>query len=84
MRHALIAALLLLVPATASAATDDDYVSCLVGRSAVALLNDEAKDAESAQMIAYETCPQPELPDDIDLDGLQDMVNLMVERMAAE
>lgn len=83
MKRALFAAMLVF-PVTAFAATDDDYVSCLVGRSAVALLNDEAKDAESAQVIAYEACPQPVLPDDIDIDGLQDMVNLMVERMAAE
>jgi hypothetical protein len=83
MKHALVAAMLLL-PVPALASVDDDYVSCLVGRSAVALLNDEAKTAETAQQIAYETCPQPALPDDIDLDGLQDMVNLMVERMAAE
>jgi hypothetical protein len=83
MKHALIAALLV-VSTPAFASTDDDYVSCLVGRSAVALLNDEASNAETAQKIAYEACPQPPLPDDIDLDGLQDMVNIMVERMATE
>lgn len=83
MRKALFAALLI-VPTTAFAATDDDYVSCLVGQSAVALLNDEAKTAEEAQKLAYAACPQPALPDDIDLDGLEDMVNIMVERMAAE
>jgi len=83
MRSALLAALLVF-PAAAFANPDDDYVSCLVGRSAVALLNHEARDAEGAQVIAYEACPQPQLPDDIDLDGLEDMVNIMVERMAAE
>ena len=83
MKHALIAALLLF-PATAFASPDDDYVSCLVGRSAVALLNDEAKTAEAAQALAYAACPQPPLPDGIDLDGLEDMVNLMVERMAGD
>jgi len=82
MKTILIAALLISSPALAS--SDDDYVSCLVGRSAVALLNDEAKTAEAAQSLAYAACPQPALPDDIDLDGLEDMVNLMVERMAAE
>lgn len=83
MKSALVAALLML-PTPVFASADDDYVACLVGRSAVALLNNQAKDAEAAQHIAYESCQQPELPDDIDLDGLEDMVNLMVERMAAE
>ena len=83
MKHALIAALLF-IPSLAFASADDDYVSCLVGRSAVALLNDEAGSAETAQRSAYEACPQPPLPDDVDLDGLEDMVNIMVERMAAE
>lgn len=83
MKRALFAALLLF-PMAAHASPDDDYVSCLVGRSAVALLNEEASSAEAAQQIAYEACPQPVLPDDIDLDGLEDIVNLMVERMAAE
>lgn len=83
MKTILIAALLL-ISSPALASTDDDYVSCLVGRSAVALLNDEAKTAEAAQALAYAACPQPTLPDDIDLDGLEDMVNLMVERMAGD
>lgn len=82
MKHALAVALLL-VSSPAFASTDD-YVSCLVGRSAVALLNEEATNAETAQKIAYEACPQPPLPDDIEMDGLEDMVNIMVERMAAE
>lgn len=83
MRKTFFAAVLL-IPVTAFAATDDDYVSCLVGQSAVALLNSEAKTAEEAQRLAYAACPQPDLPEDVDLDGLEDMVNIMVERMAAE
>lgn len=83
MKHVLLAAMLL-SPTAVLAAPDDDYVSCLIGRSAVALLNEEAADSENAQKIAYAACPQPALPDDIDLDGLEDMVNIMVERMAAE
>jgi len=81
MKHILISALLL-ASAPAFAGTDDDYVACLVGWSAVSLLNGETNDAEAAQAVAYQKCPRPELPEGIDLDGLEDMVNFTVEAIA--
>ncbi len=80
MKSLLIAALLLATPALAS--PEDDFIACLVGRAAVALQTE--KDAEKAQQIAYDACEQPELAPDTELDGLEDYVALMVERMAAE
>lgn len=84
MRTALIFALLT-IPAFAS--PKDDYVACLIGQAAVALHNQSAKDAASAQEIAYDLCG--EMVDGVNIpeqerEGLGDYVNLMVERMAAE
>jgi hypothetical protein len=84
MKSLLIAALLLATPALAS--PEDDFIACLVGRSAVALSQQAGvKDAEKAQEVAYGQCEEPaEFAPDTEYDGLQDYVNLMVERMAAE
>lgn len=84
MKHLLIAALLLSTPALAS--PEDDYIACLVGRSAVALSQQSGdKDADRAQEVAYGECAEPaSFAPDTEIDGLQDYVALMVERMAAE
>jgi hypothetical protein len=84
MKHLMIAAMLLATPALAS--PEDEYIACLVGRSAVALSQQGGvKDAEKAQQSAYELCEEPaEFAPDTELDGLQDYVAIMVERMAAE
>lgn len=81
MKSALVAAMLLMAtPALADA--DDDYVACLIGRAAVALHS--GKDANAAQDMAYKACPAPPSTGDEADEGLDDYVNLMVERMAAE
>lgn len=73
-------ALLASWPAQADAV--DDYVACLIGRSAVAL--GQQKNAEQAQEIAYGLCKEPTDYGDAEPDGVSDYVNLMVERMATE
>jgi hypothetical protein len=84
MKAILVVSLLFATPALAS--PEHDYIACLVGRSAVALSQqDGPKDAEKAQASAYELCEQPaNFAPNTELDGLEDYVNLMVERMAAE
>lgn len=73
----------LLAASPALASPEDDYVACLVGRAGVALINNAAKDADAAQAIAYAQCAQPDnMSPDVDLDGLEDMVNFMVIDMA--
>ena len=83
MKAALLA-IALLAAAPASADAVDDYVACLVGNSAVALLTNRAKDASLAQEFAYGICKEPADFGDAEPDGVSDAVNLMVERMAAE
>jgi hypothetical protein len=82
MKHALIVALLFATPALAS--PEDDFIACLVGRSAVALQAQTGpKDSEAAQTVAYEHCPQPAaFAADTEVDGIEDFVNMMVEQMA--
>jgi len=62
----------------------DDYVACLIGKSAVELNKQEEgkRDAEAAQETAYKQCRQPA---DLSTEegDLGDFVNLMVEAMAA-
>lgn len=83
MKHALLAALLLLSgPAVAD--TADDYVACLIGRAAVELgKQDGPKDAQKAQEVAYSQCPEPVMADDVEPDGISDYVNMSVEALAA-
>lgn len=89
MKHALFAALVLL-SGQAFASPNDDYVACLIGRAAVALLkqNPPMTDAEAAQEVAYGFCPEPASiatdPNGEAVESVSDYVNLMVERMAAE
>ncbi len=83
MKHALIAAMVML-SGQALASPYDDYVACLVGKSAVALHSQATKDASTAQEAAYAACPEPADADDQEMEGLLDYVNLMVERMATE
>jgi hypothetical protein len=89
MKTILVAAMLL-SPMAAFASPDDDYVACLIGRSAVALLkqNPPMEDASTAQEVAYGVCPEPESvsadPNGEAAESISDYVNLMVERMAAE
>ncbi|MEP9390417.1 hypothetical protein [Mesorhizobium sp. KR9-304] len=89
MKTALIAALLF-TASPAFASPEDDYVACLIGRAAVALLkqNPPMTNAEAAQEVAYGFCPEPASigadPNGEAVEGISDYVNLMVERMAAE
>jgi hypothetical protein len=89
MKTILVAAALL-IAAPLFASPSDDYVACLIGQSAVALLkqNPPMTDAEAAQEVAYGFCPEPASvgadPNGEAVEGIGDYVNLMVERMAAE
>lgn len=82
MKTALLAvALMFASPAVADPA--DDYVACLIGRSAIALDQQEgAKDATKAQEVAYGQCPEPTDFGDAEPDGISDFVNMAVENMA--
>jgi hypothetical protein len=90
MKHALFAILVLLSGQAAASQADDDYVACLIGQAAVALLqqNPPMTDAEAAQEVAYGFCPEPASvsadPNGEAVESVSDYVNLMVERMAAE
>jgi hypothetical protein len=89
MKTILVAAALLFT-APAFGSPSDDYVACLIGQAAVALLqqNPPMTDAEAAQEVAYGFCPEPASvgadPNGEAVEGIGDYVNLMVERMAAE
>lgn len=73
----------LLAASPALASPEDDYMACLIGRAGVALLNHAATDADGAQKIAFEQCPQPtDMAPDTDLDGLEDMVYFAIVDMA--
>lgn len=76
----LLIASLVFVAAPAWGEALDDYVACMIGRSAVVLHEQTKKDAYEAQEIAYDLCPAPANTDD----GVGDYINLMVEKMAAE
>jgi hypothetical protein len=78
--RSLLTAALMLVAVPALADEIDDYVSCMVGQSAVVLREQGSKDPYEAQEIAYDLCAQPEGLDA----SVADYVALMVERMAAE
>lgn len=61
----------------------DDYVACLVGRSAVALNQQTgAKDAAAAQKLAYSHCKKPKGLNPDESEGLLDFVNIAVEAIA--
>lgn len=63
MKTALLAiALLAAWPASADAVQDkiDDYMACLIGQSAIAILHQgSTKDADAAQDVAYSICKEP-------------------------
>ncbi len=82
MKTALLAAVLVFAsPAFADQA--DDYVACLIGRSAVALNQQQGtKDATAAQEVAYAQCPEPSDFGDAEPDGVSDFVNMAVESIA--
>jgi hypothetical protein len=82
MRHAL-AVIFLLFAGTAHADSAEDFIACVTGRAAVALIHDNSKD--DALEIGYDMCPLPADPnDEIDVDAIGTTIALMVERMAAE
>lgn len=82
MKTALLAAALMF-PSLAWADPAEDYVACLIGRSAIALDRQEgSKDPSKAQEVAYGQCPEPEDFGDSEPDGIEDFVNMAVENMA--
>ncbi|WP_424360969.1 hypothetical protein [Methylocystis parvus] len=69
----------------AGADAGDDYVACLIGRSAVALHHQTGKmDAAKAQQVAYRQCKSKQRLGSEEGEGASDFVNMMVERMANE
>ena len=68
----------------AFAGPTDDYVACLIGRSAVALQQQQGdkKDSSAAQVVAYKQCKEPKGIDENDAEGLSDYVNISVEAIA--
>lgn len=87
MRRPLVISTFMLAASMCAANADssDDYVACLVGRSAVALhsQSDSKLDALALQEIAYAACAEPRDVDEQELEGISDFVNMMVEAMAA-
>lgn len=81
MRYALALICLLATPAAALADPAEDFVSCVIGRAAVALINGAEK--QKALEAGYDLCRFP-AGDDVDIDTLGNTINLMVERMAAD
>ena len=82
MRAMLLAAMLLIGPATSHADAVDDvideHMACLIGHAAVALLKQEGKrDADPAQEVAYGICKEPKELASIDGDP-GDYVNVAV------
>ena len=79
---AVIFAIALLGAGPALADAGDDYVACLIGRSAVALGQQAVKDANEAQYVAYSQCAEPEDYGSSEPDGVVDFVNQAVEALA--
>lgn len=80
-----VAVLLGLLAATpAWASPEDDYIACLVGRGAVALLDQGGKlDIQAAQDAAYAACPEPSnMSPDTEIDGIEDVANGMIADLA--
>jgi hypothetical protein len=68
-----------------AADASDDYVACLIGRSAVALHRQTGKmDAAKAQQVAYRQRKSKQRLGSEEGEGASDFVNMMVERMANE
>ena len=83
MKTTLLAAVFLTVARPAFADAADDYVACLIGRSAIALGRQErTKDAAKAQEVAYGQCAEPKDYGDAEPDGVVDFANMAVENMA--
>lgn len=74
----------LLVATPALASPEDDYIACLVGKGAVALLNQTgSRDANAAWNAAYEQCPEPtNMSPDTEIDGVEDIANGLIEDIA--
>ena len=83
MRYWLL--LLVFVAGPAFADPTDDYVACVIGKSAVALHKQPLgeKDAGMAQKIAYGLCSEPKL-DGEEGEGVSDYINISVEAIAKE
>lgn len=68
----------------------DDYMACMIGQSAVALLAQGGRgDADAAQETAAAICPSPKFSVTANeseqiYEGLGDYINLMVLRMAGD
>ncbi len=63
----------------------DNYVACVIGKSAVALQEQPPgkKSSESAQETAYGLCPEPEM-DEQEGEGVSDYINISVKAIAKE
>jgi hypothetical protein len=81
LKALIFAAVLVASPALADPI--DDYVSCMIGQSAVALHAQPApKDSARAQEAAHKLCPEPASYGDDEPDGVGDFINLAVEAIA--
>jgi hypothetical protein len=81
----IIVALAVIQPGfAASLKSEDDYVACLIGQSAVALKRKGVKDAKAAQARAYKLCKFSGKLDQQEAEGLGDFVSSVVLELAKE
>lgn len=72
------------LPSIAHADKSDDYVACLVGKTATVLHKQKRPDTEKALAEAYKRCKEPKGLPENELEGISDYVNMQVEAMAAK
>jgi hypothetical protein len=72
-----------IIPGFAFANAEDDYVACMIGRSALALYKQEKKDSDKAQAVAYKHCRklEPKYGNEGG-EGVSDYINMQVEKLA--